>query len=301
VAGLGGLPQTAIEKALIDKYGKEKTEKAIGAASTALGIVPGVGTAKSLFEAYTGHDILTGKPLSKLDRGMTVLGLMTIGAVGASSLVEGSEEVALQANRLGLAAEAGPASGAKDLVHEVKADSALFDDVRQILVNRRSTWTAAEKADFFERAAKNLGEAQPAWRTSRKAATNAVGYFTDGRLGYAIDEKGVLWETQDVLAGGHAGKDGAYALDYAKWKRVESNYFQYPTVYAGKEPPVMPRSVLPPGNPYRRLRQILEPGTTVPANDNDTWIWVNADEFRFPRSSEPHFDPRIDPSKVRRW
>lgn len=60
----------------------------VGLADVALSITPVIGWAKDSYEAYTGKSLLTGKPLTRLERTMATVGALTAGVVKIGMLTK---------------------------------------------------------------------------------------------------------------------------------------------------------------------------------------------------------------------
>lgn len=81
-----------VESSLSERLGTQNAERAARVADAILPFVPVASAVKDVFEATTGHNVVTGEKLSNLERGIAAFGVLTLGA--GSAVLEGTETMA---------------------------------------------------------------------------------------------------------------------------------------------------------------------------------------------------------------
>ncbi|HZS53116.1 MAG TPA: pre-toxin TG domain-containing protein, partial [Bryobacteraceae bacterium] len=246
--GLAEFPPSVVEEALIKKIGEEKAESLVRMTSLGLTLVPAVSEGKDIYEAATGYNVLTGEPLTKLERGIATFGVLTLGAgsvvlVTSEDLARLPDEIKLlrfRAKMSRLAEEADYVRGIRRVT--VRADALthlpdetrlittdlsrsgyqMFSEARAMLADSK-TLSPTGKVAKFEEIVKAIHEQDPGWQADRAPAKNAVGFFVGQARpwGFAIDSEGHIWQTKNFIKAGFFERGGNYVLDYDKWRRID--------------------------------------------------------------------------------
>jgi hypothetical protein len=87
-----------------------------------LPFVPGANEIKNIYEATTGYNVTSGKPLTAFERGVAVFGVLTLGA--GSAVVEGTETFA---------------NMAREVQQEEQVEQALSETVSQQTLNQSAS------------------------------------------------------------------------------------------------------------------------------------------------------------------
>ncbi|HET9236147.1 MAG TPA: pre-toxin TG domain-containing protein [Oligoflexus sp.] len=114
-------------------------EIGMAAADAALSLTPGVGWAKDVYESITGKNLLTGKELTKFERGMAIAGALTGGIAKFGALAKAGNMIGVMATTAKTAQESEKITQAGKEAVEVleaaaKTGARSVDDIKDLMV-----------------------------------------------------------------------------------------------------------------------------------------------------------------------
>lgn len=87
--GMEDREPSALERAIVDKIGSQNVDNIIRVTDAIVSVAPGTGAVKDIYEAATGHNIMTGEQLSAVERGIAIFGVVTLGS--GTALIRGTQ------------------------------------------------------------------------------------------------------------------------------------------------------------------------------------------------------------------